>query len=244
MLTTTTVRCTIHYPDGSAAAGVGVRAHLTHDEVDGGVVVPRLVEGTTDEDGIVDLDLWPNTRGVNGSQYSVVAVAAAGWSTLFQGLATVPESGSVVNLHSILTDPPPTVDAAQQAVEDAQAARDLAQTYAAASAAAAGLVGVTDVAGTSHTTTFDQVNHLFRFTGSDSATLTIAPQADVAWPEAAQIHVLQSGTGNVTIAGGAGVTLLIEDGLSAQVAAQYSVVSAIRVAEDTWLLVGRLLESI
>lgn len=72
-LKTVPVTGTLYNADGSAAAGASVAATLTTVDTDGGIVVPGSVSTTADASGVFTLNLWPNARGVNGSQYLVRA---------------------------------------------------------------------------------------------------------------------------------------------------------------------------
>lgn len=114
--------------DGSRVANARVRFSLTVLDVDGQLVVPHLFTGTTDDQGEATVDAWPNTRGVNGSQYRVEITGEGLYCT---GLATVPESPC--NLHDILAlQPPPAIDDAKAAAQTAQAAASRARAYSAA----------------------------------------------------------------------------------------------------------------
>ena len=118
----TQVKFRLFHPDGSVAAGLKVVAALTVADLDSGTVVPDAVsQAVTDALGECILPLWPNSRGTNGSQYAVTVTK--GRATVDSYLMTVPESVSVVMAELIRSQPPyPTVDAAQIALEGAQAA--------------------------------------------------------------------------------------------------------------------------
>ena len=60
----------------------------------------------------------------------------------------------------------------------------------------------------------------------------------MAFPTGSQINVLQTGAGQTTIVGAGGVTVNGTPGL--KVRAQYSYVSLIKRAENTWVAVGDL----
>ena len=136
-LITRLVRVTLDNADGSVIAGATVEAVLTIAEVDGLMVVPSSVTDVTDVAGTCLLSLWPNSRGVNGSQYRIKARLQSGLLIL-STLCTVPDGNPLVEvpLSSIITDPPyPAVDAALQAVINAQAAADTATSEALAASA-------------------------------------------------------------------------------------------------------------
>ncbi|MBX3589064.1 MAG: hypothetical protein KF796_20735 [Ramlibacter sp.] len=112
-------------PSGALIAGARVRARLTGYEADGTLIVPAIVEGITGLDGTVVLPLWANTRGARGTQYEV-SINSEGRS-LFAGLIVVseaaPEDQPVPMRLLLQASPPPTVDAAQQALQQLQAAQ-------------------------------------------------------------------------------------------------------------------------
>lgn len=112
-------------PDGALVAGARVRARLTGYELDGTLIVPRTVEGVTDNTARKVLGLWPNTRGVRGSQYEVSITLDN--KPLFSGLIVVPETDladqPVPMRLLIQAAPPPALDAAQQALLQLQAAQ-------------------------------------------------------------------------------------------------------------------------
>lgn len=132
-LKTVTVTGTLLNPNGQSVAGARIRAELTRQEVDNGIVVPTAVETVTAADGSFSLALWPNARGVAGSQYRVRSMHA--YTQLLNVLITVPDTELPVALTAIIDQPPypPVSDAqqaqqaAQQAAVDAQAARQGAE---------------------------------------------------------------------------------------------------------------------
>lgn len=156
-LVTSAVKFTLHVASGVPPAGLTVRAALTVADMDGGVVVDLpAATGITDALGQCTLNLWPNSRGVAGSQYTV-GVYQDARELIHAFLITVPESGSVVLAESIINQAPyPTVDAAQIAITTAQAAVVDAQGYAAAAdasaIAAAASAGTASTAATTATT--------------------------------------------------------------------------------------------
>jgi hypothetical protein len=75
-------------------------------------------------------------------------------------------------------------------------------------------------------------------TAAVAVTMTVPPNSGVPLPVGAQIHVAQLGTGKITVAPGSGVTVSATPSLGFR--AQYSMATLIKVATDTWLLVGDL----
>ena len=75
--------------------------------------------------------------------------------------------------------------------------------------------------------------------GSSSATtLTIPLHATVAYPTGTSIDILQTSTGQVTIAGAAGVTVNATPGLKLR--AQWSSATLLKRADNTWVVYGDL----
>jgi len=71
---------------------------------------------------------------------------------------------------------------------------------------------------------------------TSAITLTIPLNATVAFPIGTQIQLLQTNTGQVTVAATSGVTLNSNPGLKLR--AQWSAATLIKRATDTWVLVG------
>jgi hypothetical protein len=79
---------------------------------------------------------------------------------------------------------------------------------------------------------------LIEINKSSAATLTIPTNATVAWPIGTSIDILQTGTGQVTIAGAAGVTVNATPGLKLRT--QWSSASLLKRGTDLWVVVGDL----
>lgn len=120
-LATITVTGVILQPSGEPVAAARVRAELTHQEIDGGIIVPMAVESITDAAGAFSLELWPNARGVAGSRYRVTAARQR--VTWLEVMITVPDASPTVAIEQIIDQAPypplPVVQVAQQAAQDA-----------------------------------------------------------------------------------------------------------------------------
>jgi hypothetical protein len=94
--------------------------------------------------------------------------------------------------------------------------------------------------GTTYTTVLADNGKLVTQTNASAITTTIPPNSSVAYPVGAQINVVQLGSGQVTFAQGAGVTIVSTGATASAPAlrAQYSTATAIQTATDTWLVVG------
>jgi hypothetical protein len=94
---------------------------------------------------------------------------------------------------------------------------------------------VTD-ATTARTLALTDARKYIRCTSSSSVSVTVPPQASVAWAADTEIVVERAGTGSLTIVAGSGVTLVSPRTLVADV--RYSCVTLKRIASDTWVVGG------
>jgi hypothetical protein len=92
--------------------------------------------------------------------------------------------------------------------------------------------------GTTYTSVLEDNNKIVEMNNGSANTLTIPLNSSVAYPVGAQINVLQTGTGQTTIAATAGVTVNATPGLKLR--AQWSSATLIKRATDTWVAVGDL----
>jgi hypothetical protein len=132
-------------PSGKALAKATVRFTMTTRDQDGlTVIMPSPVVVNIGADGLVEADLWPNSRGHAGTWYRVSVLAAtvgsAGMTAYPEWRVVVPdaETANLTEISELV--PPPVVDdaraAAREAGEHAMAAGDSA-TAAATSASQA-----------------------------------------------------------------------------------------------------------
>jgi hypothetical protein len=98
---------------------------------------------------------------------------------------------------------------------------------------------------TSTTYTFaltDANNELITADNSSAQTYSIPTNASVAFPIGCQINIIQIGTGQVTInAVTSGTTTILSTGATAaapKLRARYSSATCIKVATDTWYVIG------
>ncbi len=89
-----------------------------------------------------------------------------------------------------------------------------------------------------YTLVLTDANKCVTLTGSTGKTFTIPPVASVAFPTGTTVAFSQDGTGTLTIAAGAGVTIKSEVGLKLNT--QYALASAFYVGGDVWRLGGSL----
>lgn len=86
--------------------------------------------------------------------------------------------------------------------------------------------------------TLDHRDDLIEMGSSSALTLTIPLNSSIAYPVGTSFDVLQTGVGQVTIAGAAGVTVNATPGLKLRT--QWSSATVFKRAENTWVVYGDL----
>lgn len=97
--------------------------------------------------------------------------------------------------------------------------------------------------GTTYTFVLTDANNTLVTASNGSAqTYTIPLNSSVAYPVGSQINIIAIGTGQVTIQGASGVTVASIGATSTapKLRVQYSPASLIKVATDTWYVIGDL----
>lgn len=89
-----------------------------------------------------------------------------------------------------------------------------------------------------YTTVLTDRDKLVEVSSATGVTLTIPTNASVAYPVGTSIDILQTGAGQVTIAGAAGVTVNATPGLKLRT--QWSSATLFKRAENTWVVYGDL----
>ena len=79
-----------------------------------------------------------------------------------------------------------------------------------------------------------------RFTSGSAITLTVPPNSSVAFIIGTSINGVQAGAGQISVVAGAGVTINKPTGYNAKTRAQGAAFCLIKVATDTWDLIGDL----
>ena len=94
--------------------------------------------------------------------------------------------------------------------------------------------------GTTYTFVASDASALVTASNASAQTYTIPPNSSVAYAVGSQISIIQIGTGQPTIQGGAGVTVASTGATATapKLRAQYSSATLIKVATDTWYVVG------
>ena len=106
--------------------------------------------------------------------------------------------------------------------------------------AGAAIVALNAVTGTTYALVIGDAFDLIEVDASAAFTLTVPEDSSVAFANLTEIHILQIGTGQVSITGASGVTVQATPGLNFR--AQWSAATLIKRSTDSWLLVGDLSE--
>jgi hypothetical protein len=93
--------------------------------------------------------------------------------------------------------------------------------------------------GTTYTTVLADDGKLVTCDNGSAIALTIPPSSSVNYGIGTQINIMQLGAGVVTITAGVGVTLRSQ-GSKLKTNGQYSVATCVKIATDTWVVVGNL----
>jgi hypothetical protein len=97
---------------------------------------------------------------------------------------------------------------------------------------------VTDSGANRGLTLGDQLSKWIRMTSGSANTVTVPLNATQAFPIGSQINIIQAGAGATTVVATGGVTINATPSLVLR--AQYSSATLVKVATDTWDLVGDL----
>ena len=95
--------------------------------------------------------------------------------------------------------------------------------------------------GTSYTFVIGDRLKIVTLNNSSAITLTIPPNSSVAFAVGTSIDIIQLGSGQVTVAGGSGVT--VNSTPTLKLRAQYSVGSCLKIATNQWIFMGDLATS-
>lgn len=101
------------------------------------------------------------------------------------------------------------------------------------------MIAINAQTGTTYTAALTDDGKLITLDNGSAIALTIPPNGTVAFGIGTQLNIMQLGAGVVTITAGAGVTLR-SAGTKVKTNGQYSVATCVKIATDTWVLVGNL----
>lgn len=92
--------------------------------------------------------------------------------------------------------------------------------------------------GTTYTLVLTDKNKIVELNNAGAITLTVPDNATAAFGIGDMIHLLQTGAGQVTVVGGAGVTVNGNPGL--KLAGQWAMATLLKRATNTWVLFGNI----
>jgi hypothetical protein len=91
--------------------------------------------------------------------------------------------------------------------------------------------------GTTYTLVAGDAGDLVTLSNAAAITLTVPTNASVAFATGTQITIIQTGAGQVTVAGAVGVTVSASDSAT-KLRTQYSAATLIKTGTDSWVLIG------
>lgn len=93
--------------------------------------------------------------------------------------------------------------------------------------------------GTTYTLTLTDAGGLITLTNSSAITVTVPTNASVAFPVGTQIGLMQTGAGQVTLAGASGVTVNSYNS-ALKIAGNGGLAVLVKTATNTWQVAGAL----
>lgn len=113
-------------------------------------------------------------------------------------------------------------------------------TGATGATGAGGVEAINAQTGTTYTFVLSDRDDLVTASNASAQTYTIPLNSSVAFPVGSLVNLIQIGAGQVTVVGAGGVTVLSTGATAAQpkTRAQYSSLTCIKAATDTWYVVG------
>lgn len=93
--------------------------------------------------------------------------------------------------------------------------------------------------GTTYTLVLSDAGKVVTLTNASAITLTVPPNASVAFPVNTRIDLIQYGAGQVSVAAGSGVTIYSKAS-ALKLSAQYAGATLWKKATNTWVLIGDL----
>lgn len=93
--------------------------------------------------------------------------------------------------------------------------------------------------GTSYTLALTDAGGFVDLSNASAITLTVPPNASVAFPANTRIDLIQAGAGQVTVAAGSGVTINSKGG-NLKLTGQWSGATLVQRSTNSWVLIGDL----
>lgn len=101
-----------------------------------------------------------------------------------------------------------------------------------------GISVLNEQTGTSYTLVLSDAGKTIECNNASPFTLTVPTGASVAFDTRTRIDIIQTGAGQVTVAGDSGVTVNARGGLKLQ--GQWAAATLIKRGSDSWILVGSI----
>jgi hypothetical protein len=89
-----------------------------------------------------------------------------------------------------------------------------------------------------YTLTISDANTIIPLSSSSATTITVPTDASVAFDVGTQVMIVQSGTGQVTVAAATPATTSVNGANGLRTAAQYSIISLIKTSANNWVVGG------
>lgn len=238
----------IRGPAGATGSGSGDMLHATYDSAS----INQQVVGTTAVQTLTNKSLTAPALGtpISGVLTNLTGLPiSTGVSGLAAGIATWLATPSSANLAAALTDETGS-GANVFAVSPALTGTPTAPTATLATSttqlattafvqAALGVEPNNSQSSITYTLVLTDAGKYVEITNASPITLTIPPNASVAFPTTTRIDIIQQGAGQITFAPGAGVTIR-SSGSKVKLTGQYSAGTLIQRATNEWYLIGDL----
>jgi hypothetical protein len=179
----------------------------------------------------------------DGSALNRLAVGTNAYALLADSTATNGVAWGQVAAAGLASDAVTTAKILDANVTAAKLASD-AVTQAKIADRAVGSAELTNLTlnaqtGTTYTLVLGDAQKLVTLSNAASITATVPPNSSVAFTIGDQVNLMQLGAGQVTVAAGSGVTVSSQ-GTKLKLNGQYATGTLVKVATDSWVLIGNL----
>jgi hypothetical protein len=204
----------------NSASSLSIRKNYDDALVSGDIVAGQIVVVRFDSTNNRFQMVSPSAASVTGGNGISALTASANTVTGFNGSSVAAKF--------------PATAFARTVWDDATAA-SARSTMAAAIKGA--VEGINTQTGLTYTLALTDAGKIVEMNRASANTVTIPPNATIAFDVNAVVDIVQYGAGQTTIAAGSGVTVRSAAGL--KIAAQYGGVSAYKRGTNEWVVVGR-----
>lgn len=216
-----------------------------------GTVLDRLAVGTNDYALLADSAAtngvaWKQIPAAGLASDSVTTAKILNANVTAAKLATDSvETAKIVNLNvtaaklaadSVETAKIVNLNVTTAKIADSAVTQDKMADRAVGSAELTNLTVATAITDT-YTLVLADAHKVIPLNKATSFTVTVPPNSSVAFNIGDQVNLLQTGAGQITVAGGAGVTLRSQ-GSKLKLNGQYSTATLVKIGTDEWVLLG------